>query len=107
MTDRAWILVVIVVGIAALLLLFWLTGVVSGLILEVFRRAPLLGWLYWLAVPVLLVTAFVAWQWIPLVVALAMVVVAVVVGGAGASYDESTGRSGGLHSRPRHWGKNR
>ena len=106
-TERVWILVAIVVGIAALLLLLWVTGVVSSLIMELFRRAPFLGWLYWLAVPILVVAAFIAWQWLPLAIAVSMVILAVVVGGAASSYDESTRRSGGLHSRPRHWGNNR
>ncbi|WP_054815379.1 hypothetical protein [Nocardia arizonensis] len=107
MTERAWILAAIVGGIAALLLLLWLAGLVSSLILEVFRRVPFLGWLYWLAVPTLLVVAFIAWQWIPLAIGLSMPILAIVVGGAGTSYDESTGRVRGSHSRRRHWGQNR
>ncbi|MFF0493640.1 hypothetical protein ACFYTQ_31865 [Nocardia sp. NPDC004068] len=87
--SRALILLVIITGIAAIVGFIWLGSYLASEIKFLFHRYSALSWIYWLTVPALLLYAYLVWAWVPLVIAVAMPIIALFVDAVGNTYDEA------------------
>ncbi|NQE72644.1 hypothetical protein NG2371_07137 [Nocardia gamkensis] len=83
------ILLVVIAGIAVAIGFIWLGSYLASEIIFLFHRYSALSWIYWLTVPALLLFSYLAWTWVPLVVAIAMPIIALLVSAVGNTYDEA------------------